>query len=171
MSLARVNTVKKSRKEFTCGSCGTTIPKGSLVHHFAVGFRGRTQHRCEKHPPTRSDRESSLVGPVWDALDNANFSDCETAEDFEAVLQEVSEVFEEVAAEYESSEMYDRNPELQERAETLNSSASELQSISFDEEPDREDFDNDESHSGAMERWLEDARATAQAAIDDAEVP
>lgn len=173
MSLARVYTVKKSRKEFTCGSCQTTIPKGSLVHHYSVGFRGRTQHRCEAHPPSRSERESSMVAPVWDALDTAEagLSDCVTGEDFENLLQEVSDSLEEVAGEYEGSEMFERNPELQERAETLNNSASELQSVSFDDEPERDDFDNAESMDGAMAEWASEQREKAQEALNNVEVP
>lgn len=174
MSLARVHTVKKSRKEFTCGSCGTKIPKGSLVHHYAVGFRGRTQHRCEMHPPTRSDRESSLVAPVWDALDNVNLSDCETAEDFESVLRDVAEVFTEVASEYEQSEMYERNEDLQQRAETLNNSAQELESVTFDEEPEEDDSTGWNGHTqyeGAFQEWQQEQREKAQEAIDAVEVP
>lgn len=174
MSLAKVYTVKKSRKEFTCGKCGRTIEKGSIVHHYSVGFRGRTQHRCEDDYPSRSDRESSLVAPVWDALDSADVSTCETDEDFENVLSEVADVLEEVASEYEQSEMYERNPELQERAETLNNSASELQSVSFDEMPDEDDSTNWNGHTqyeGALNDWLENARATAQEALDSVEVP
>jgi hypothetical protein len=183
MSLARVYTVKKSRKEFTCGSCGKTIPKGSTVHHYAVGFRGRQQHRCGEHPPSRSDRESSLVAPVWDALDTAEagLSDCDTAEDFESVLQEAAEVFTEIAGEYEQSEMYDRNEDLQQRAETLNSTASELESTQFDEEPDENDPETwgledvkqygPEQYELAKSQWYDKQREKAQEAIDAAEVP
>jgi hypothetical protein len=173
MSLARVTTVQKSRKEFNCGSCGTLIPKGSKVHHFSVGFRGRTQHRCEKHFPRRSERESSLVAPVWDALDvaEAGVEDCVTGEDFENLLNEVADSLEEVAGEYEESEMYERNPELQERAETLNNSASELQSISFDDEPERDDFERDEDYDAAVEEWAKEQREKAREALSNVEVP
>jgi hypothetical protein len=176
MSLARVYTVQKSRKEFTCGSCGTTIPKGSKVHHFSVGFRGRTQHRCELHYPSRSTLESSLVAPVWDALDTAEagLSDCTTTEDFENLLQEVVDSLDEVAGEYEQSEMFERNPELQERADTLNNSSSELQSITFDDEPEEDDSTGWNGHTqyeGALSEWLDEQREKAQEALNSVEVP
>lgn len=176
MSLARVHTVTKSRKEFTCGKCGVTIPKGSKVHHFAVGFRGRTQHRCAEHPPSRAERESSLVAPVWDALDTAEagLSDCTTAEEFETLLRDAAEVFTEVAGEYEGSEMYDRNENLQERAEMLNNTASDLESVSFEEEPAEDDSTNWNGHTqyeGAFQEWYEEQRQVAQDALDNVEVP
>lgn len=176
MSLARVYTVKKSRKEFTCGSCGKTIPKGSTVHHYAVGFRGRPQHRCGEHPPSRSDRESSLVAPVWDALDTAEagLSDCDTAEDFESLMTDLAGAFTEVAGEYEDSEMFERNQDLQDRAETLNSTASELESVSFDDEPDASDeeaYPTEEAFQNAHDEWVEEQRDKAQQAIEAAEVP
>lgn len=176
MSLARVYTVKKSRKEFKCGACGQTIPKGSTVHHYAVGFRGRQQHRCGEHFPTRGERESSLVAPVWDALDiaEAELSDCETESDFETLLQDVVESLTEVAGEYEASDMYDRNEDLQQRAETLNNSASELESIGFDDEPDPEDaeaYPTEDLFLTAKDEWIQEAREKVREALEAVEVP
>lgn len=181
MSQARVYTVPKSRKEFKCGVDGVVIPKGSRVHHYSVGFRGRQQHRCEAHYPSREDLESSMVGPVYGAIDGARFADCEAIEDFEGVLQEVAEVITEVANEYEASEMYDRNEDLQERAGMLNDAAGELESITFDDEPDESDpitwdrFKDDPNepmpYEMVKERWLQAQADTAREGLDSLELP
>ena len=178
MSQARITTVQKSRKEWTCGNCRETIAKGEGVRHFAVGFRGMEQHRCMKAEcyPTRSELESSAVASVYDAVDSADLASAESADDLYAVRDAIVEACREVASEYESSEMYDINEDLQQRAETLNDSADELEGWEpeNDAPEDEEDDDDPEGENEtpqSLEDWLTESRESLQEAINSVEIP
>lgn len=177
MSQAKVHRAKKARKEWTCGKCRTTITVGEPVLSFSVGFRGREQRRCDKAEcyPTRSERESSMVAPVYDAIDSVDWFSAESVEDLQSLLQEVADAMNDVASEYENSEMFEKNEDLQERASMLQEAASALESWDFTEdEPNEEDPDTwseyktfDEAH----EAWIQQARDEAQQTADEAEIP
>lgn len=176
MSLARIYHVTKSRKAWTCGKCKTELPVGSPVLTFAVGFRGHDQRRCTQPGcyPLPSERESSAVASVYDAQERVDLSPCTSLDDLENAVQYVVEACNEVAEEYENSEMFDVNEDLQERADTLHSAADELESwsSSLEEEP-TEDDDTEEGgdFESAHEAWIEEARDAAQQAIDGVELP
>lgn len=182
MSLARIYTVKKSRKVWTCGKCHTELLVGSPVLSFAVGFRGQEQKRCTNPSchPTLSERESSAVSSVYAAQEDVNLADCNSLEEIKDVVQQVIDACNEVADEYESSEMYDVNSDLQERADAVRSAGDELDSWDdgVDDEPTEDDSRDDdkegdetEDFESAHEAWLEEARDAAQQAIDDMELP
>jgi hypothetical protein len=189
MSLARLYYTKKSRKPYTCTKCRETIPVGSPVVTFAVGFRGRDQrrHNTPDCAPTLSDRESSAVSAVYAAQESVDLDSCHTLSDLQDAVQEVVDACREVAEEYESNPMYDINYDLQERAETLNSAADDLESWAdgLDDEPDEEIDCEDCGGEGcetcggtgkvagedAHEEWLDAARDAAQEAIDNIELP
>jgi hypothetical protein len=80
------------------------------------------------------------------------------------VRDDVVNATRDVASQYEDSEMYDRNPDLQERAEMLDSAASELEGWEPDDE---EPAEGDEEY----EEWLLSARESLQTAIDQMELP
>lgn len=174
MSQARIYTTKKSRKEWKCGNCGETIPKGSKVLHFSVGFRGREQHRCEKVAcfPRRSDLESSLVSGAYAALEDVDLSGAESLEDIQSALGEAADGIEEVASEYEGNEMFEANADLQERVDVLNAAAEELQNWEPSEsEPDEDDFDDDDEYEEAMSVFMDTAREEAGDLLDQVELP
>lgn len=177
MSLARLNITEKSRKVWTCGNCGDTIPKGSKVIHFTVGYRGIEHHRCGKTEcyPLPSERESSAVSSVYAAQEQADFSSASSLEDIEGELQAVADACEEVASEYESNEMYDINADLQERAETVREAGENLMSSwadGLEEEPQEEDFEGKRAvYEDMHEGWLEQAREAAESAVNDMELP
>lgn len=149
MSLARIYHTKKTQKVWTCSSCQETIPKGSACISFAVGFRGYDQRRCTKPEcqPTRAQRESSLVADIYAEIDGADLNNAESIEDLEAIRDSICEVIGEVVQQYQDNPMYDNNYDMQERAEQLENSQSELEGWSFDEdepeeEPECEDCDS-----------------------------
>lgn len=153
MSLAKINVTKKSRKPWECSRCRSQIPVGSEVIAFTVGFRGRTQRRCMKPEcfPQPSERESSAVSAVYAAQEAVDFSTATSLEELEQMVDDVAEACTEVASEYEDSEMFEINEDLQERAETLNAAAEDLGNWAddLDEEPteDEERFQEQECES------------------------
>lgn len=178
MSLARIYTTKGPvRKDgLTCGKCRQPIVKGQDRRRtFAVGFRGYEQTRCMKPEctPTRSERESSAVATVYDAIDGIDFSALGSREDLEAARDEVVAACEEVADEYESNEMYEVNYDLQERADMIRSAGDELANWEpEDDEP--EDMDEDAVSDNETEEWLEwlaNAQESLESAINDMDLP
>lgn len=177
MSQARVHRAKKARKEWKCGRCGTIVRVGEPVLSFSVGFRGREQRRCDKVEcvPTREELESSMVAPVYGAIDGTDWNSFDSVEDLQTALQDIADAMREVAGEYEGSEMFDKNEDLQERASLLNEAADSLEgwepSESEPQEDDAESWDGHPTFEAAREAWLEDARAEAQQTADEAEIP
>ena len=181
MSLARIYTTKTVRKDWKCGKCGAEIKKGVDGRiSFAVGFRGYEQTRCMKQEcyPTRAERESSALASVYDAVDSADFSSAASLEDLEQIRDDVAAAIREVAEEYESNEMFEINYDLQERADMLNSAADEVEAWEpEDSEPEEDDFDEEdeesefESFQDQYDAWLDEARASLESAINDAELP
>jgi hypothetical protein len=168
VSLAKINKIGKVRKATECEKCGDAIPVGSPAVKFAVGFRGRTRVRCSKTEcfPKPSERESSLVSSVYAAQEEADVDSAFTLEELEQVRSDVVAATQEVAGEYEQSEMFERNEDLQERAQMLNDAAEALEGWEPDgEEPDAEE--DEEAH----DIWIQNARESLQAAIDEMELP
>jgi len=180
MSLAKVNQIGRVRKPGKCEKCGLEIKVGDPAVRFAVGFRARPRTRCTKTEcfPRPSERESSLVADVYAAQEEVDLSTAASLEDLETARDDVVSATQEVAGQYEDSEMYDKNPDLQERAEMLNTAADELEGWEPEEEeptPDDEewtiagtDYDNFDDAYGA---WLDAARESLQGAIDEMELP
>lgn len=167
MSLAKVNQIGRVRKPGKCGKCGLEINKGDPAVRFSVGFRGFTQTRCTKPEcyPKPSERESSLVADVYAAQEGVDLSTAGNLEDLTQARDDMVTATQEVAGQYEDSEMYDRNEDLQERAETLNSAAEALEQW----EPEGEEPEGGDAE--AYEVWLEAARESLQGAIDEMELP
>jgi hypothetical protein len=177
MSQARVHRAAKARKEWTCGKCGDTVKVGEPVLSFSVGFRGREQRRCTKPGcyPTREELESSMVSSVYGVIDAADWDGDGSFESIQATLEEVVEVIREVAGEYENSEMFDKNEDLQQRAETLNAAADEIEAWQPDE--DKPDWIMDEyrlaksKFEDALDTWLGAARESAKDRVEGVELP
>lgn len=148
MSLARVYTAQKVRKDWTCGKCRRPIRKGVDGRiSFAVGFHGYEQTRCTRPEcqPTRSELESSAVATVYAAIDGADLDVAATSEELQSIRDDIVAACEEVADEYESNEMYEINYDLQERAEMIRSAGDELSNWTPEEdEPVEEDYVDEE---------------------------
>lgn len=199
MSLAKVTTVEKARKDQGhCGRCKTPLPAGSPYLWFTVGFRSSfKQKRCldPKCFPSRSERESSKLAQIWDAQDSFDVSTATTIEEIEQAVHDVGEQFAEVAQEYHDAAEDQNgniwNEEAQERGDTLESSADELTGWSYDEEyspcdDHAEKVDSDdpefevtdegpqydcEACSDAWDTFIDDAKDAAESAVNDAETP
>jgi hypothetical protein len=180
MSLAKINQIKRVRKAGTCEKCGLEIKVGDPAVRFAVGFRGYTRTRCTKPEcfPKPSERESSLVADLYAAQEEVDVDSAGSLDDLTQIRDDVANAAREVAGEYEGSEMYEKNYDLQERAETLNSAADELEQWEPDDEEPTEDAeewavaeneytDFEEAHTA----WLEISRDSLKAAIDGMETP
>lgn len=179
MSLAKLHITEKSRKEWTCRSCGDKIPKGSRVIRFTVGFRGAPQERCSKTEcyPQPSERESSLVAEVYAAQENVDFSEAKSRDDIDAMIQDVVDACESVCSQYEDNPMFDNNYDMQERTDQIRSAGEELENWSdgIEDEPTEEDwaqlYEEAESFEEAHDTWLDAAREAAQDAVNEMELP
>ena len=171
MSVARIYTVNKSKRDYTCGATGHTIPAGSPYRWFKVGFRSRTkQIRCMDHDPKMSERESSKMAGVWAALEDAESQISALAGDVEyrayivldnitLIMGDAADAIREVADEYrEAAEaMGGAGEEMEEKADLIEDGASEIEGWSGDlEDPDDdEEIDPDEAISDYEGRFAE----------------
>jgi RecJ-like exonuclease len=145
--------------------------------------------------------ESSAIASIYDAMDSIDYDSLQSLDDLTEARDSVVEAVNEVASEYEGNEMYDINEDLQERVSILEGASSELEnwepegeapedekdcdecdgtgqvesSIDHDVAPDVEceqcegtgKVENDED----LDEWLQEARESLQAAIDEMELP
>jgi hypothetical protein len=163
MSVARVN-IQKARKAWTCNKCNRVIPVGQERRTWAVGFRGAKQNRCMDCPaPQMSELESSMVSDVYAAIEGVDFDSAGRIEDLQAMIDDVIAAIDEVASDYESNEMFDKNYDLQERAEILQSASSELYGWA--------DSLSEDDSEGPFQTWLDEARQAAKDAVDNLELP
>lgn len=188
MSVARVETVKKSRKDQgKCGKCGTELPAGSGYLYFYVGFRSNYKHvRCLKAEcyPKPSERESSMAAGALAAKEafEASIDELETVEDIQAAVQEVADGFREVSEEYQGSldGWENGNEQLQERVDHYEDQASELENWSWDGSDEYEPCDLHTDASSvdrgecpecmqAEEQWIQEVRTSAEDAVNSAE--
>lgn len=143
MSLARLYTTAKVRKDWECGKCGAKIRKGVDGRiSFAVGFRGFERTRCLRPEcyPTRAERESSMLAEIYAAVDGIDFSNAGSLEDLTSGVEEVQAAIESVKDEYESNPMFEINEDLQERVSLLEAAHEELEGwdSELDEAPEDE---------------------------------
>jgi hypothetical protein len=166
MSLAKVNQIGRVRKPGKCEKCGLEIKVGDPAVRFAVGFRGFTRTRCTKPEcfPKPSERESSFVADAYAAQEEVDVDGAGNLEDLNQIRDDVANAVREVAGQYEDSEMFDKNEDLQQRAETLNEAADELENW----EPEGEEPTEDATE---YEAWLQQARESLSLAIDGMELP
>lgn len=172
MSMARV-TVTNARKTWTCGKCGATISPGEKRVSFKVGFRGRSQTRCDLIScyPTRGERESSLISEVFDAIDGISWAGISSGQEIREAVESVSEAIGNVLSQYEESPMFDRSDDLQERHDILTSAQTEVdQWEPQEEEPTGEDGEPDRN-SPAYETWLDETIEDARGMLDELELP
>lgn len=165
MSVARVY-IQKARKAWSCNKCGKTIAVGEERRTWAVGFRGRKQNRCMDCPaPLTSELESSAVADVYAAIEGVDFDSATCKDDLNEMISDITGAIDEVASDYESNEMFEKNYDLQERAEVLQSASSEL--FGWDDSLGDEPEENDEGY----DEWMDEARQAAKDAVDGLELP
>lgn len=177
--MPRVNTVEKSRKEQSCGSCGETIPVGAGYRWIKPRYGGK-RTRCLK--PACRFRSSDLVSS--DKLQRV-YGAQETIEDFIAswdgldlddvknALDEAATEIDDVASEYRESADNIRSSfsesttadDCEEKADGLESWAQELRDAvdSIDDRPFPADEEEDEEDDSASEDEREEAKKAAEA--------
>ena len=169
MSLAKITHVKKTRKDWICSKCRKPIPAGSPALNFSVGYRGASQYRHSQAPecfPTREERESSMIAPIYGAIDGASFDDCDDIPSIQGVLSEIADQISEVCYEYEGSPMYEVSEDSQERVSILQDAEEDLRS--WEPEDSEESTEGD---SEARDAWITQAREDAQNMLDNLELP
>lgn len=181
MSQAKIWVVKRAQKDQgKCGHCGITLPPGVPYRHFTVGFRSRSKNvRCMKVEcsPTRAERESSKLAEIYAAIDDASFDGCETTEGIKSVLEQVAEVARGLSEEYAEASVNQNtgavfNVEAEERGQTLEAYADELESWDPDEEePEKPEDEDDEKAMTEYEElhgvWVDAAQNSAREALEE----
>ena len=166
----------------TCERDGTLINKGEPYRWFKVGFRSNYKHiRCMKPEctPRPSELESSNLATAYaaqeDALDSANSVD--NPDDAQQVVDEFSSALQELAEEYRTASENPNtgvvfNTDAEERADTLESAAGELDGFDPPELPEPcpdhpEGSSNCDSCTGILEDYVEELREATRAAINE----
>lgn len=150
--MAKIVTVKKSRKEHICGGCGKVIPVGSPYQWISFNYGG-TKVRCNKcgFKPyeTTSNPYFSSVGKIVYDFDKS-LEDLSSLEEAETLRDETVNELESLKEEQEYN--MENLPEqfqytgpgeiIQERIDALDNAIDSLDSIDFDlEEEKSEDID------------------------------
>lgn len=205
--MARVRTsVFAARKGATlkCSVDGEPIQKGERYYWWKPGFRSRYKViRCMKHAPKPSETNSSKLSTIMAAQETAEEAldalvGYETS-DIEQIVNDVAQAFEDVAEEYRDAA--EASPtglifgeDYNEKADTLENSASDLQSWSpSEDEPDYEhethashpdnieegddtepvedaDPERCEECADARQEWWDNMVEEARSAIQDADM-
>jgi hypothetical protein len=203
MSLAKLNTSVFAARKGATLNCerGHPIQKGEKYIWFKVGFRSRTKHvRCmlPAHAPRDSERESSILSEVYAAQESARDSldtlDPATVEeqDLNDIITTAAEAVQAVAEQYrEAAEAFGGAGDNADRADTLEGSASELESWSTQGGPEGcgesnrdktgDEEDSDEPHEEPVadcddcadkrREWGEEAIEEVRELIDGIELP
>jgi DNA repair ATPase RecN len=191
MSVAKIETVKKSRKDQgKCSKCGVELPAGSGYLCWYPQFRSNYKIvRCLKSDcyPTPGERESSKAATILLAQESFHnlISQQESVEDIEQAVQEVADAVREVADEYQEAldQWENGNEQLQEKVDHYESQTDEADGWQWggDSEPDhcdehgsRSDWEQDEIDAcedcqEKREEWLEECRDAAREVVDNVE--
>jgi hypothetical protein len=194
MSIAKIQTVQRSRKPGTCGKCGDELPVGSAYRHYTVGFRSHYKRvRCMKPTctPRYSELESSRLADAYAAQETAEDSlvalraePSDDATEVDTTVHEFGEALEELASEYRSAdEQFGGGgmTDSAERADELDSASQDLSGFSADEfdesavdacethdDPDEECIDCQELKAVALQEWWDSVLDAADAAVSEA---
>jgi len=192
MSVAKIETVKKSRKDQgKCSKCGVELPAGSGYLCWYPMFRSNYKIvRCLKAEcfPAPSERESSKAATILAAQETFHnlIARQDSPEDIEAAVQEVADAAREVADEYQEAldQWENGNEQLQEKVDHYESQADEADGWSWD---GNTDYDLCSEHEGReddvpedeiqqceacqekREEWLEECRDAAREIVDSIE--
>jgi hypothetical protein len=169
--MARVFTIRKSRKATKCGRCGDTIPAGSTYHWLKPRYGGK-KVRCVKYACRfrASDKSGAKTAVVYDAIEDAEqeLQSATSHEDIQSVLQNVADVAREVAGEYqEANDTWTQNgasdnSEWVEKADECESFADTLESWEFSGEHDEDEVKKEEQDIELEPAETYEARMEAQ---------
>lgn len=191
MSVQKLESVKASRKDQgKCTRCGDELPAGSAYLYWYPGFRSKHKIvRCTKPTcfPRPSERETSKASVIMAAQEsfNDNVDNLADKDEIEAAVQEVAEAVREVADEYQEAldQWENGNEQLQEKVDTYEQSASEIEDWTWDgaDEPERcmNHLDADWGDLATEEcpdcqtnheHWVEEIKDAAREAVDNIEL-
>lgn len=185
MSVQKLEVVQKSRKDQgKCSRCGDALPAGSAYQYWYPGFRSKYKIvRCMKTEcyPRPSERETSKAATILAAQESFhdNVGELETVEDIEAAVQEVAEAVGEVRDEYQEAldAWPSGNEQIQEKVDTYESAASEIESWSWDGAAEPEPCEAHDTITPDceycdlnQENWIEEVRDAAREAVDNIEM-
>lgn len=148
--MPRVLVKKKSTRgrEISCGKCGKKIEPG--MHYRQWSFRyGGTRYRCNEAAcaPRPSDLTQSLMGSVYDALDDLQGAVPQDQDDAESLIQDCTNAAEEVKDQYEeAAESFGGEGPNRERADALEDFINELEGI----ETEKEDGESKDDYAERM---------------------
>lgn len=186
--MPRVNVVEKSRKEVRCSRCGEVVPAGETYKWIKPRY-GSKRIRCKKFGcrfrPT--DLSSAKTAVIEKAIEDAEdqISNASDHSEIQDILAEVATCARDVGEEYRdasSAWASGYNAEFEEKADSCESFADELESWSFSGETDEEEIrkaaladagketDHDgaaDIEDGAWESALDEMREEAISALHD----
>jgi hypothetical protein len=167
--MARVHKSKKIRsgKDVFCGriGCGLKIEVGENYFYWEPRY-GPKSVRCYRHYPKQSETTTSKMADVYaateDAQEWAQQNDGIEAVEYDAQIDAVRDVAEQVKGEYEeAAEQFGGAGENADRAEELDQFISELDNVDF------EDFKEwKESHEDDADAWREEQASAMNEALD-----
>lgn len=190
--MARVKTIKKARKSpGKCATCGRVIEAGESYYSWAFRYGGK-HCGCSSHFPKPSQLTQSKMGTALAALEDAqdnldgwgdrpdeklplSLENMPSEEDLKPILDDAASQLNDVASEYrEAAEaMGGAGAENEERADTLETAASELENADFESFEDWKESNMDEGEEVTPDRiaeWVEAQRELAQDALNNAEL-
>lgn len=178
--MPKVVTKTRSRggnKEYRC-KCGEVIKPGQKYYTWSFRYGGTHYRHVNCGAPKRSELTQSKMATVYEAVEDAELlidtwdamddtpPDRDELTDY---LSTVIEVANDVAAEYrEADEQFGGagSTESAEKADELEAFAEELQTITFDDPPEKDEFEGDEDgYNDAVSEWVSECRSTAQEAL------
>jgi len=180
--MPRVNVILKSRKPVTCSRCGTAIPVGSSYRWIKPRY-GSKCIRCMAYPcrfrPT--DLSSAKVATIHEAIEDAGDAiwSATCLDDIQQALNDVASVVQDVAGEYQSASDNwaggNGNEEFQEKADTCENFANELESWEPSGETDEEEVRSQARDQGydpdkEWERALEAMQSEALGKLEEFEL-
>jgi len=173
--MSRVNVVPKSRKSVTCSKCGTVVPVGSSYRWIKPRYSSKLI-RCMAEDccfrPT--DLSSAKVAAIYEAIEDAEatISLATCLDDIQMALGDVVSIAQDTASEYQgASDNWaggNGNEEFQDKAETCENFANELESWEPSGETDEEEVRSqarDQGHD-PDDDWEEALEAMRSEAID-----
>lgn len=177
MSVARVVTVQKSRKDQgKCGKCGVELPAGTGYKFWKMGFRSNYKYKrclkveCAPKPSERETNKTATILAAQEAFEETTF-DFGDVTSLEEAVHSVAESVREVSDEYqEGLDQWEHgNESLQEKVEHYSSQADELESwtVSESEGPEPADYDTEEEHEKACVEWWDRVVEEANEAVNN----
>lgn len=179
--MPRVATKTKNRggKQGTygCVRCSQPIEPGQQYMEWSFRYGGTYRQHAHHGSPRRSQLTQSKLGEVYAAVEGVEEQlspagggrGWEEASDLEAMRDEVLEVVEQVATEYEeAAENFGGGGPNQEQADMVREFVDALEQVDIPEQPEREEEQTKKEYEEALEEWRTDAEGALQEALDQA---